>query len=109
VERREALDHRIADGTMEAGRFDAAGRRLTDSRRPPLPNFQRDRAAGLLDAACRFRQIPRTASKIAICEVMAERAFSSTSAGASASGSRVRMARDGRGFDKHHWFPLSSS
>jgi hypothetical protein len=46
VERRQALDHRIADGAMEAGRFDAAGRRLTDSSRPPLATFQRDRAAG---------------------------------------------------------------
>ncbi len=36
MERREALDHRNADGAIEAGRFDAAGRRFTHRRQPPL-------------------------------------------------------------------------
>jgi len=39
MERREALDHRNAGGTIEAGRFDGARRRLTYRRPAVVPQF----------------------------------------------------------------------
>ena len=60
-------------------------------RMPSTSRNSRTPAPASSTLACRLRQMPRAASKIAIAEVIGERAPSSTSVSASASASRVRM------------------
>ena len=65
---------------------------IETARTPATVRNSRTSPSASSTLACRLRHIPNTASKIAIGEVIGDRAVSSTFANASASGSRVRMA-----------------